>query len=416
MLWQKWRSGLVDRKTEIFNMLKTVSMQMYQADSENMSGIDSNILAKRMHMDRANVSRILNELVREKRVVKSDTRPVKFVDTDTFQKLNKTKSEMKECMGKKDVFESFVGSDGSLQLQVRHAKAAILYPPNGLHTLLTGETGTGKTTFAERMYEYAKENQILPEYADNPQLLLSQLFGYTKGAFTGANSSKPGLIELADNGILFLDEIHRLPSEGQEMLFMLMDKGIYRRMGETEGTRKAKVLIVGATTENIDTVLMKTFLRRMSMAIKLPSLVERPLTERFALIEDFFLSEYCKIKCPIAVSRDVIMAMVLNQCQSNIGQLKADIQLLCAKGFWEYKEKRRTRVEINMDILPEYIKNSSLNNYREQSGFIDVLRYTGSYYVFSDNYKRLEVKIKKLNHGKHVVICCIIICQIILIL
>jgi Sigma-54 interaction domain. len=62
------------------------------------------------------------------------------------------------------------------------------------------------------------------DYADNPQLLMSQLFGYVKGAFTGAESSKAGLVEKADGGILFLDEVHRLPSEGQEILFFYLTK------------------------------------------------------------------------------------------------------------------------------------------------------------------------------------------------
>ena len=71
---------------------------------------------------------------------------------------------------------------------------------------------------------------------------MSQLFGYSKGAFTGADSDKPGLVELADKSILFLDEIHRLNPEGQEKLFILMDRGIFRRLGETSKTRRADVL------------------------------------------------------------------------------------------------------------------------------------------------------------------------------
>ncbi|MBE3592763.1 MAG: sigma 54-interacting transcriptional regulator [Thermoanaerobacter sp.] len=62
--------------------------------------------------------------------------------------------------------------------------------------------------------------------------MLSQLFGYVKGAFTGAVAEKKGIIDEADGGVLFLDEVHCLPAEGQEMLFTLIDKGIYRRMGE----------------------------------------------------------------------------------------------------------------------------------------------------------------------------------------
>ncbi|MGQ0420917.1 amino acid--tRNA ligase-related protein, partial [Bacillus sp. HC-Mk] len=74
------------------------------------------------------------------------------------------------------------------------------------------------------------------------------LFGIKKGAYTGASDQK-GLIEKAHEGILFLDEVHRLPPEGQEMLFTFIDRGVYRRLGETENERKAQVLIITATTE-----------------------------------------------------------------------------------------------------------------------------------------------------------------------
>ena len=133
--------------------------------------------------------------------------------------------------------------DGSLKIAIEQAKR-LSYPPKGLNTLLVGPTGVGKTTFAEMMYNYgvhsgrmnsdAKFNIFnCSEYADNPQLLLSQLFGHAKGSFTGADKDKSGLIEKTNGGILLLDEIHRLPPEGQEMLFLLMDKGVYRRLGET---------------------------------------------------------------------------------------------------------------------------------------------------------------------------------------
>ena len=81
------------------------------------------------------------------------------------------------------------------------------------------------------MYSYAKYIKRLKDdspfivfncadYYNNPQLLLSHIFGHVKGAFTGADSEKEGIVEKANGGILFLDEIHRLPPEGQEMIFI----------------------------------------------------------------------------------------------------------------------------------------------------------------------------------------------------
>lgn len=69
------------------------------------------------------------------------------------------------------------------------------------------------------------------DYASNPQLLVSHIFGHVKGAFTGATRDKFGLLSEADGGMLFLDEVHRLPPEGQEMIFYFMDTGTYGLLG-----------------------------------------------------------------------------------------------------------------------------------------------------------------------------------------
>lgn len=177
--------------------------------------------------------------------------------------------------------DELIGARESLRSQIRQAKAAILYPQNGLHTLITGQTGTGKSSFARCMHDFAvKSGKLGPSapfitlncanYADNPQLLLSQLFGHVRGAFTGADKEHTGLVEHANNGILFFDEVHRLSAEGQEKLFLLMDRGVYSRLGETGKERRAKVLILGATTEAPDATLLSTFLRRIPVHIALP--------------------------------------------------------------------------------------------------------------------------------------------------
>lgn len=122
-----------------------------------------------------------------------------------------------------------------------------------------------------------------------------QLFGYKKGAFTGAIEDKAGLVEKANGSILFLDEVHRLPPEGQEMLFYLIDKGRFRRLGD-ELERNVQVTIILATTESPDSVLLTTFRRRIPMVVELPDLNSRPLEERLDLIKYFFNKESCRTK------------------------------------------------------------------------------------------------------------------------
>ena len=77
---------------------------------------------------------------------------------------------------------------------------------------------------------------------------MAHLFGVVRGAYTGADHDREGLVEQAHRGILFLDEVHRLPPEGQEMLLYLMDRERFRRMGDVK-ERKSSLLLLAATTE-----------------------------------------------------------------------------------------------------------------------------------------------------------------------
>jgi len=268
-------------------------------------------------------------------------------------------------------FNRIIGYDGSLKPQIQQAKAAILYPPNGLHTLIVGPTGVGKSNLAEAMYEFAIEtgtlNQDAPfiifncaDYAENPQLLLSQLFGHVKGAYTGAVVSKEGLVEKADGGILFLDEVHRLPPEGQELLYYLMDKGKFRRMGETETERTANVLIIAATTADIESSLLLTFRRRIPMIIELPPLAARPLHERFQTITNFFNKEADRIGVKVKVTQQALRALLLYDCPGNIGQLRSDIQVACARGFLTYVGGQKQFVEVDLIDLPVHVRRGLL--------------------------------------------------------
>ncbi|MDH2887932.1 MULTISPECIES: sigma 54-interacting transcriptional regulator [Bacillus cereus group] len=321
-------------------------------------GVTASDLATLLQLDRANVSSDLNKLVKDGRLCKTNTRPVRFyIELNHLLETPSTGST---------ALDNFAKENTSLKIAIEKAKAAVLYPPNGMHTLLLGETGVGKSMFASLMHEYAIEvNQLqkdapfiifnCADYANNPQLLLGQLFGIKKGAYTGANEQK-GLIEKAHEGILFLDEVHRLPPEGQEMLFTFIDRGVYRRLGETENERKAKVLIIAATTEEPNSFLLKTFTRRIPMTITLPPLRERTYEERFTLLQLFFTNEAIRLRKNIHVSPNAMRALVFYQCPNNIGQLKADVQIACAKAYSDFVTKKRESVRVSSTDLPWYIK------------------------------------------------------------
>jgi transcriptional regulator with AAA-type ATPase domain/transcriptional regulatory protein LevR len=266
-----------------------------------------------------------------------------------------------------DIFSSFIGYSGSMKNQISRAQAAILYPPNGLHSLIYGPSGVGKSLLAELMYQYATTTDNFDDdapffqfncadYADNPQLLLAQLFGYSKGAFTGATEHKKGIVEMCDGGILFLDEVHRLPPEGQEILFYLMDKGKFRRLGEVDTQRESKVMVIAATTENPQSSLLLTFRRRIPMIIEIPSLKERPINEKIQFIHQFFQMEARRLGKDIWVNEDVLKCLAGNESPGNVGQLKSDIQVCCAKAFLESKMKQTKKIIVGLYCLAESMK------------------------------------------------------------
>ena len=150
--------------------------------------------------------------------------------------------------------------------------------------LVTGENGTGKETVAQQLH--VQSGRRGPFLAFNcatasRELLESRLFGYRKGAFTGATENHPGLFQEADDGTLFLDEIAELPPETQGMLLRVLQEGRVQRIGEAE-ERRVDVRVVAATNRDLPELVREGRFRedlyfRLSLVeLHVPALRERP--------------------------------------------------------------------------------------------------------------------------------------------
>ncbi|QRG67556.1 sigma 54-interacting transcriptional regulator [Brevibacillus choshinensis] len=336
---------------------------LFQKISELEPGkkISAGELADAAGLSRANVSSDLNRLWKDGRIEKEEGRPTLFYAKQANDTLYRAETSL----------DRLARANKSLITPIEQAKAAVLYPPRGMHCLILGETGVGKSGFAALIHEFSMDIGRLDkeapfvifncaDYANNPQLLYSQLFGVKKGAYTGADNDRRGLVEKADGGILFLDEVHRLPAEGQEIFFTFMDKGIFRRVGETEVERTAHVQIISATTENPESSLLKTFIRRIPMIIKLPSLVERGMEERFGLVMELFREEAFRLGREIQISATAIQAFLSYHCPNNIGQLKTDIQLTCASAYADFISSKKKQLQVAVQDLPHHVKQGLL--------------------------------------------------------
>jgi len=202
--------------------------------------------------------------------------------------------------------------------------------PTNLSVLITGESGTGKELIAQEIHRRSGKGGELVAIncASIPhELLEAELFGYRKGAFTGANADRRGLIEEAHAGTLFLDEIGDMPLELQAKILRFLETGRFKRLGETR-ERKVNTRVVTATNQPLDRLLREgrfredLYYRIKGIEIHLPPLRERKeeiplLTERFV---SEFSARYDKPK-PL-VTREFINAITRYQFPGNVRELR----------------------------------------------------------------------------------------------
>lgn len=229
-------------------------------------------------------------------------------------------------------FDAILGSSPEIaQLKQRAARMAVVDAP----LLITGETGTGKELLAHACHA-GSSRRAEPFLALNcaalPESLAeSELFGYSPGAFSGAlRGGKPGLLELADGGTVFLDEIGEMSPYLQAKILRFMNDGSFRRVG---GDREAKVdvRIISATHRNLDDMVARGGFRQdllfrvNVLNIHVPALRERP--GDILPLAEFFLARACEqaARPTLRLSSAAQSALLGNAWAGNVRQLQNTI-------------------------------------------------------------------------------------------
>ncbi|CAG35084.1 sigma-54 interaction domain-containing protein [Desulfotalea psychrophila] len=258
---------------------------------------------------------------------------------DLERKLNKAEMEAKLYRDRLRSLETpgeYLGTSlATRQLEKDVQKSANVDAP----VLLLGETGTGKTMTATNIHSRSvrrdKPFVTLNCGAIPADLLEAELFGYESGAFSGASEKgKPGMFELADGGILFLDEIGELPLHMQVKILHVLDGSGYRRLGGTK-LHMPNVRIVAATNQSLENLIEAgrfredLYYRLRVIVVNIPPLRER--VEDIPLLVAHFLGrankKYGLYK---SMAPEVLDALVAHPWPGNVRELRATIQLLAA--------------------------------------------------------------------------------------
>ncbi|NOX66916.1 MAG: sigma-54-dependent Fis family transcriptional regulator [Chlorobi bacterium] len=199
--------------------------------------------------------------------------------------------------------------------------------------LLEGETGTGKELFAEYIHNSSPRNTkplVAINCASLPdQLIESELFGYEKGAFTDAKTSKQGLVEIANGGSLFLDEIGELSLILQPKLLRFLENGEFRRIGGVSNL-SSDVRVIGATNKNLmEESDKKNFRKDLLFRLNVITLTIPPLRERgedITLLVKYFLEKKAPIRSNKVLSKDAERSLLKYPFPGNVRELEHIIE------------------------------------------------------------------------------------------
>ena len=246
--------------------------------------------------------------------------------------LRKKISQLQAKVGKQYDFDSIIGQSNLIQ---KAKSLAAKVAPTDTTVLLLGETGTGKEVFAQAIHNASKRNTH-PFVAINcsafpHELLESELFGHKAGSFTGATKDKKGLLEEAQGGTVFLDEIGDMPMDLQTKLLRVLETREFYKVGDSQPT-KVDVRIITATNRNLEEEVKKNnfrndlFYRINIFTIDLPPLRERK--EDIAALATFYTKQFAEKtgKKINSLSSALLKKLEKQYWKGNIRELKNSIE------------------------------------------------------------------------------------------
>ena len=213
-------------------------------------------------------------------------------------RLREENRSLREALGRRYAYKNIIAQSDKMQAVLALVERVA---PTNSTVLVGGESGVGKDLIARGIHEHSQRasgpfvkinSTAIPE-----NLLESELFGYEKGAFSGAASSKPGKFELADKGTLFLDEIGDVPPAIQVKLLRVLQDREFERLGGTK-THKVDVRLIAATNRDLRAALEEgtfredLYYRLNVVAIDIPPLREHK--EDIPALAKFFLERYTR--------------------------------------------------------------------------------------------------------------------------
>ncbi len=372
-------------KSMILNYMNDLTQNF---DFTQVSHFTASSIAKEMHISRSLASQYLNELVKEKLVMKINSRPVYFLhrqkmeelfhlvfQNDDFYDLEEVKQYINEHSVGDGDYSQIIGYDKSLAEPIKQLREAFEYPPSGLPIILYGAKGTGKRTLSQVIYENAARRGKINENAKvfkieftptNSDQVSLKIFG---------DGHKSGLIDQYDYIVFILAGAQYMSESFQEKLCHLIE------IGKSTNTKKMKYLhktirYIFLSDIHPHHFMVDCLFKNIPVLISLPLLKEKSKEEIEELIIHFMINEGRKMNKIIKVSSSVLRALVNGDYSQNLIGLQSAIQIMCASALKENTGNKE--VIIHTYHLPEYLLRTLPIVTDEDIVYIDTTAYKKS--------------------------------------
>lgn len=378
----------MEKKEQVYQHIRSDTITKLKEEQFESLGLDTLTVSLDLKMNRANISRLLNQLYNEGRLIKTDSRPVFFMDRSALDRyvehayipsiIPKDKT-IKDYLATANASASKVRQDhintfnryitnlrhSKMAEPVRKAKSAILYP-SGLNTLIIGDRGTGRFQFAKAMSNYARDAHFIDDkkkvhiveclnYSGAPDnTLLKLLFGEY---IAKTNTWKRGLFNSLP--IIIMNNIDQLPSGVLSSLYnAILDKS-FSPINSNKTIPLSSLIIATASTAVLrnDGDLRRCF----PMFIDMPNLYERSIVEKLVIIMQYLQDEALTIDKTIRISKDALSCLTMSEYSGNLAHQRSEIRQACASGYQRYIEENSMFIDIDLDDLSTPVLENIFN-------------------------------------------------------
>lgn len=348
-------------KEKIFDYIVDYSKE-FKTLEDDTPKFDTRFLSEKLNMQRTNISSVLNQLVEEGKLSKTNGRPVMFYLSD------EQNTELDNLS-----FSNIIGSDLSLKETLQLTKAAITYPIRIPHVLYIGEKGVGVKTISEKVFDFACSQRILKK---NSAFKVIDCLHFDKNQMNERSFWQKNFESIKD-GLLLVKNADKISINMiTDISNMLIEK------------KELKFILI-VHVKNADSISI--FKDYFNFIVNIPPLEKRTLEERYQFIEKFFKEEALKLEKNIEVNYGLMQCLMLYPCIDNLIELKSNIRFGVANALVRFK--RNKTIVLELSDLPANVRKGLLL-IRDKIHEIDQVLEKNVNYIFTKE-QTLQSRSKK---------------------